>query len=175
MNLTKKYASIRWTAAVSSILDECKLAGRPALIVRSMDNLNREFQIWRYLKTKYKGIYVRMGPACSMAHLFDEILSQLRYETTRASYGYNDKTIRLIISILGDRTQPTLIVIDNCNKLLLSSISYLIGLMIHLGAKVQFLFLTTKVKLKVWIEHFNNTPVGALFFKVVQKGYQITM
>jgi len=172
MKLDQTYSKTHWKKAIHLIINDSAVTG-PALVVRK-DDLQHGFRIYQHMRAKYKCVYVRMGIVCSMAHLYEEILSQINPESRTSSKGYHEITIQSIISFIKDLKRSILIVIDHCHHLMLDPIFYLLGLILETEGRAQFLFFIVDEQVNLWCQRFSiKDPRGKFFFKIVKRKYEL--
>jgi hypothetical protein len=137
----------------------------PLLLVRG-DNTRCHADLWKCAKSIEAVAFVRIGVACPPHAIYKDILCQLDTEVNRRDINtcYHEKTIQLIISRVKRMANRAIVVIDNCHHLVFKQIFYLVGLMVELEGRAQFILLIGESSMDKFKIKLQSTDRRAQFF-----------
>jgi len=139
----------------------------PILVVYDSDLTGKNIR--EYFQGKSQLIYVSLGYSCPMNRLYQEILFQLApHENPQQFKNHKRGVVEVCEKIR--QSEKKIIVIDNCQHLVIMRLFYLLGLLFELDGLVQFIFIIegryyarwnqtsgiNKLRVEFFISHFKK-------------------
>lgn len=161
MNFSKAFKAIR---------RKTQKEGVPILIVRT-DDIRKVYKMRSFINSINNCTYVKLGVACSMDKIYRILFEQLGHGKCEVAADQNQLVSLIVKSIDGKRERQVL-VIDNCQHLFFPHILRLVGLMLELAGKVQFVFLLPEEYLAKWRSLVGFKEIT--FLKLIPQKYDFT-
>lgn len=148
MRLNKDYHGVNFSKAFNAIRRKTQRQGAPILIVRT-DDVKKVYKMRSFINSINNCTYIKLGVACSMDKIYRILFEQIGHGKYEVDADQN-QLVNLIIQKINSSTGRYLLVIDNCQHLFFPNILRLVGLMLELAGKVQFVFLLPEEYIAKW-------------------------
>lgn len=175
MKLDRSYSNLTWRAAIKRILENTANEINPILIVRH-DNPTQLQRMRNYFTRRKNCVFVKLGIAYCMSRLYEDLLFKLSgVETTSFSLSYHEGAIQSIRLKIKATKGQYVFVIDNCQHFVFSQIFSLLGLVIALEGRVQFIFIVAEEYIPQWRRNARVRASGAEYFlEFIKHRYDLT-
>jgi hypothetical protein len=160
-------------AALKQVFSTSRISSKPLLMVRG-DNPETVRQMRNYFRRRKNSIYVRLGIICPWPHMFEEIYMQVTHKRLIGNSENIESTVRNIIDVVKRSKHQYSLIVDNCHLIEPHQISYLIGLVLELEGKAQFIFLVSREHLTKWLSSNGGRDLRLKYFlKMIARKYAI--
>lgn len=171
MKLNKSFSKADQLQAITQILELTKAEMSPVLIVRD-DDPEKILSVRNHFAKMENCIYVRLGVACNMGRLYEEIYLQLHGSEAELDSSYQERTLQLIVDKIKEKEEQYILVIDNCQHFVFKQIFMLLGLMLELDFWTQFIFLLPDEYARDWQKKKDRDRLADYFLSHIKHKYE---